>query len=108
MSEEYSLNSSVIKAMKIMNFLMQDDFKGKSLNEIYKGLNFSCSTCFRILKSLESEGWVVGRNISGGKEIIWCLGKVSINTAFQYKRHSLNEAQQLKSDYLNITGEELS
>lgn len=54
--------SSVKRALNIFDLYLESDEKELGLTEISKGINVNKSTVYRIVKTLEQEGWLIQNN----------------------------------------------
>lgn len=100
-------NQSTHKTAMILEVLYQDDFSGKSLDDVIEATDITWTTAWRILKTLKADGWVIETTISGQKKTIWKISQKILEIAHAYKRHSLKKVHAIESEYLHIAGEEL-
>ncbi len=100
-------NRSVLRATSILECLFSDDFSGKTLDDVIAATDIPWTTVWRILKTLESQGWVTETTIQGGKKTRWKTSRKILEIAHAYKRYALNKAHAIELEYLNIAGEEL-
>jgi DNA-binding IclR family transcriptional regulator len=103
-----SENSSVTKGLTIFECLFKDDFKGMSLREISNDTGIPSTTAWRMLKTLESQGWVVEMPVLGSKQGHWRVSTKLAEISQAYKRYSLERVNSIKKEYTRVTGEEMS
>jgi len=106
MSED--INNSVLRGMQILECLFDDGFQGKTEKDISKQTHIPLTTVFRILKTLESSGWLIEKPISGSKLKVWKISIKIVEIAHSYELNALKQVQQIKAEHLKVTGKELN
>ena len=102
------LNLSVLRATRIMEALYEDGFEGKNLKEISRTTDIPLTTAWRLLKTLESEGWVIEMPVVGSKQGRWKVSTKLAAIADAYEQHALAQIQGVKWEFKQVTGRELS
>ena len=105
--ESTSKFKSLERAIDDIEAILGGDFEGKTVREIYELTETPIPTTWRILKTLEKKGWVVGVGEPGSKAVRWMVGPGLIRIAITYKRQALTKRQEIESEYFQNTGEEL-
>lgn len=100
-------NNSVLKAGRVLESLFEDDFQGKTIREIYKSTGIDEQSVRRALISWKELGWVFEVGARRNKSTPWKVSRKLIEIAHAYQIHALREAQAIKQEYREITGEEL-
>ncbi|MCB1872010.1 MAG: helix-turn-helix domain-containing protein [Gammaproteobacteria bacterium] len=92
------------RTIQVINSMAHSDLTPKRREEIAQQADLPETTTWRILKSLEKQGWAV-RN---PKDHTWTLGSPLIKLAHAYRRYTLNQMSSIQSDYESVAGESLS
>jgi hypothetical protein len=87
------INNSVIRGIKVLESLLEDDFQGKTESAISLKTGITPATVSSILRTLESIDWVVKTNSVGSKLKAWKISTkiTDISKAYEIKIN----AQQL-------------
>ena len=101
-------NRSVIRATDILEYLFANDFSAKTLSEIDEHTNVPATSSWRILKSLEAQGWVIEKKISGKKNSQWEISRKIVGIAHAFERQALNKVHSIKNEFRDITGRDLN
>jgi DNA-binding IclR family transcriptional regulator len=99
---------SAQKAMRIFECLADGDFAGKTVLEICGDMRASQTTVWRLLKTMEAEGWVVELPRPGRKDGLWKISSKLSKVAHAYERHALAQMHQIEREFIEVTGRELS
>ncbi|MCU7846688.1 MAG: helix-turn-helix domain-containing protein [Candidatus Thiodiazotropha sp. (ex Lucinoma kastoroae)] len=92
------------RAIQVIMSMATPDLAPKNRNEIAKNAGLPGSTTWRILKSLEKQGWAVHNPI----EHTWFLGKPLIQLAHAHRQYAISQLDSIKEDYRSVSGEALS
>ncbi|WP_029132703.1 hypothetical protein [Sedimenticola selenatireducens] len=101
------ITQSVHKAGKVLECLFEDDFKGKTIKEIWDLTGVDPQSARRSLLTWEALGWVVETPVSGGKASRWIVAEKLANISASYRRTALEQIHLIEENYKRITGEEL-
>lgn len=99
------LNQSVTKASRILDALCEGGFRAKSLGELFEATGIGTTTAWRLLRTLEADGWVEATG--DGRSSRWRVGRKFLEVAFAYRRQALGQVQNIETEYRQISGEEL-
>jgi len=102
------MNSSVLRGIKVLECLFVDGFQGKTEMDISQQTDIPLTTVFRILKTLESSGWIIEKPVSGSKLKVWKISIKIVEIAHSYELSALKQVQQIKAEHLNVIGKELN
>lgn len=103
-----SMNQSVSKALVLFEALTTGDFQGKRLADVAEAAGVSTTTAWRLLRTLETHGWVVETPVAGSKQGHWKVATKLASVAHAYQRHALTRLQAVRQEYRDVTGEELT
>lgn len=97
------MSRSAEQFVRVVTAMSHPDFSPKSMAEIAKQAGLAETTTWRILKSLEKQGWTT----HNPKDHAWILGSPIIKLAHAHRRYMLNKMNSIQSDYESIAGESL-
>lgn len=101
-------NQSVAKALRLFETLFEDGFEGRSLKEVRQATGIPASTAWRLLKTLEVQGWVVEVPMPGQQESRWRVSAKLASIADAYQQHMIARAHGIKQEFFNVTGRSLN
>ncbi|WP_026608706.1 hypothetical protein [Methylocaldum szegediense] len=103
-----AVNKTVIRAVRVLECLFEDDFQGKTELQILECTKVPLPTIYRVLQTWKSLGWVIDVPIPGRKAAQWRINSEKLlRIAHSHKRHMLRQVHSLEKEYLDIAGEEL-
>lgn len=91
------------RTIQVVMSMATPDLAPKSRDEIAQQAGLPGSTTWRILKSLEKQGWAV----QNPTEHTWFLGKPLIQLAHAHRQYALSQLDAIKEDYQSASGEAL-
>lgn len=103
MSTDYEVKS-VSKAVAIITALADNSFKGMTREELAVKADINYAAAYRMLKTLESHGWV--RYSEATKQ--WQLDAVFMKISRAYERFTALQLREVEAEHLRMTGEEIS
>lgn len=99
---------SAARLLQVFECLCEDGFVGKTALELCAQTGIPMPTVWRVLKTLESYGWVVEVSVSGSKQVLWKVSTKMASIAHAYEQHALTRIQGVKSEFQQVTGKELN
>jgi DNA-binding IclR family transcriptional regulator len=100
-------NHNVSRVIYILKCLRDNEFQGQTESEISERTGIPLTTVFRILNALKRENCVVDAPVPGSKLKVWKISTEIVEFAHAYERYALKKVQQVKAEYLAVTGTEL-
>lgn len=107
MTESYA-NQSVIKAMVLLEVLSKGDFQGMPLNQVARAADIPNVTAWRLLKTLESQGWAKELQMPGTKTKAWKAGEKLLDVAHAHEHQAMKQVHTIRENFFRISGKELS
>ncbi len=92
------------RTIQVINSMAHPDLTPKRREEIAQQADLPETTTWRILKSLEKQGWA----IHSSKNHTWILGGPLIKLAHAHRRYMLNQMDSIQNDYESVAGESLN
>ncbi|MEJ1341199.1 MAG: hypothetical protein RPU14_03875 [Candidatus Sedimenticola sp. (ex Thyasira tokunagai)] len=101
------VTQSVFKAGKVLECLFEDNFQGKTINEIWDKTGVDPQSARRSLLTWKELGWVFDTPVSGEKSVRWMVSEKLVRISFQYKRQALADVHGIENSYLDVSQERL-
>lgn len=99
------MNESVRRAIRLMELICSEGFRPKAFAELHSQSGIPGPTAWRLLKTLEAEGWAKCNGDSVAAQ--WSAGDALLRFAHAHRRGALQRVHAIESDYQRISGEEL-
>lgn len=95
-------NNSVSRLLQVFECLYADDFSPKSALDIVERTDIPMTSVWRILKTLETQGWAVNTS-----QKTWKVSDKMLGIAEAYELHAIRRVQAIRDEYRSVTGKEL-
>lgn len=103
-----NMNNSILRGVQVLEYLFENDFQGKTETDVSNKTEIPLTTVFRILKTLESLGWVVEHAIPGSKLKLWKISIKLTEISKSYELNALRQVQQIKAEHFRVIGKEIN
>ena len=101
------MNKSVTNALRVFECLVSGEFAEKTALEVCEATSIPFTTCWRLLKTMHAQGWVVETTVPGGKQGRWKVSRRLVEIAEAYEAAAVRRVQTIRNEYHSITGKEL-